>query len=324
MKLLKMMTLLLVVLAASPLSFAAEKVRVGAPKFGTVNWELSTIKRYQLDTDNGIDLEIVPFASGSAAKVAFQGGAVDIFVSDYLWVSRQRTEGKDVTIAPYSSSVGALMVPPDSDIRSLSDLGGKNIGIAGGPLDKGWLILRTLSRSRHGADPAQSASPQYGAPPLINKKLEQGELDAALSFWRWCARLEAQGYRRVMPVEEAARELGVTRRVPLLGYVFAESWVTKKPQAIAGFLRASRQAKAILRNDDAAWENLRELTRAKDEATFITFRKRFREGIPTSFGDADIAAAAELYAILANIGGKKLVGDSAVLAAGTFWSGALF
>jgi len=57
-------------------------VKVGVLKFGTVNWELKALKNAGFDHANGIDLDIVPFAGGDATKIALQGGAVDIIVSD--------------------------------------------------------------------------------------------------------------------------------------------------------------------------------------------------------------------------------------------------
>ena len=50
--------------------FAADRpaVRVGVLKFGTVNWELDTIKTHKLDEAEGIDLQIVDLASNQATR----------------------------------------------------------------------------------------------------------------------------------------------------------------------------------------------------------------------------------------------------------------
>ena len=120
-------------------ALAGEPVRVGVLKFGTVNWEIDTIRHYELDKANGIELDVVPLAGNEATRIALLSGAVDIIVSDWLFVSRQRAEGMPLAFVPYSTSVGAIMVPPGSDITTLADLKGKTIGVAGGPLDKSWL-----------------------------------------------------------------------------------------------------------------------------------------------------------------------------------------
>ena len=75
-------------------------LRASVLKFGTVNWELDTIKHHGLDTANGFTLDVTGVANGSAAKVAFQGGETDVIVSDWLWVARQRAAGKDYVFIP--------------------------------------------------------------------------------------------------------------------------------------------------------------------------------------------------------------------------------
>src|SRR3546814_10760342 len=125
-----------VVLAALSGTAAAEPIRVAVLKFGTVNWELSTIQRHGLDERHGFTLDILELASNQATTVALQAGEVDMIASDWLWVSRQRAEGRPYTFVPFSSAVGSLMVPADSPIRSLADLKGKKIAIAGGQIGR--------------------------------------------------------------------------------------------------------------------------------------------------------------------------------------------
>ncbi|MEJ2592866.1 MAG: ABC transporter substrate-binding protein [Candidatus Thiodiazotropha sp.] len=139
-------------------------LRIGVLKFGTVNWGLDVIHEHGLDKAEGIKMEIVPLASKSATHVAIQGGAVDMIVTDWLWVSRQRGDGRDYTFVPASHLVGAVMVNPDAGIKTLADLEGKRIGVAGGPVDKSWLLLRAYGREKLGVDLAKAAQPSYAAP----------------------------------------------------------------------------------------------------------------------------------------------------------------
>ena len=118
----------------------AEPVKVGVLKFGTVNWELKSMKHAEYDLRNGVDVEIVPYAGGDATRIALQGGEVDVIVADWLWVSRQRSDGQKLTFVPYSSSVGAIMVGADSGIDSLEGLKGCLLYTSPSPRDA------TLSR----------------------------------------------------------------------------------------------------------------------------------------------------------------------------------
>lgn len=298
---------------------AEETIRVGVLKFGTVNWELTTIKRHGLDEKHGFNLEVLALAGDQATKVALQSGEVDMIVSDWLWVSRQRSEGKPYTFVPFSASLGALMVPADSDIHSLADLKGKKIAVAGGPLDKSWLLLRGLAEREHGFDLDAENEAVFGAPPLLAKKAEQGEVDAVLNYWHYSARLEAKGFRRVIGANDAAMALGAKGPISAIGYVFDEPWANEHTAAVRGFVEASRDAKELLRTSDAEWESLREMTGAKDDATLIALRDRFREGIPSRPLSEEMADTAEVYNFLAELGGDKLVGKSKTMAPGTFW-----
>lgn len=295
-------------------------LKVGVLKFGTVSWELDVIKAHGLDAKEGFTLEVVPYGANDAADVALMGGAVDAIVEDWLFVSRQRHDGVPLTFIPYSSSVGAVMVKGDSPIAAAADLKGKKIGVAGGSLDKGWLMLQAYAKQAAGIDLTKEAEPVYGAPPLLTEKLKSGELDATLNYWHFGARLEAQGYRRLIGIGEVQEALGVPAAVPQLGYVFHEPWADEHADLVLAFARASRAAKQLMLTDDAEWQRLMPLTRAENEAELDAFMRRYREGIVEHWGPEQQAQAAKLYLVLAQLGGEKLVGSGQELAPGTFWT----
>ncbi len=296
------------------------ELRIGVLKFGTVNWELDVIRRHGLDRREGVSITVVELANKQATAVALQGKAVDVIVSDWIWVARQRAMGTDYTFATHSMAVGGLIVRPDADIRTLADLSGKQIGVAGGPVDKSWLLLRAYSRKTLGRDLAKTVEPVFAAPPLLNQLILKGEYPAVLTFWHYGARLKAAGMHQLIGISDVLRGLGIEERVPILGWVFSESWAARHREAISGFLRASDAAKEILAKSDAEWRTLRALTKAENDATLIALRDTYRQGIPGRFGAAETAAARKVFGILAEYGGSDLVGDARVLPPGTFWT----
>jgi NitT/TauT family transport system substrate-binding protein len=304
--------------AATVAALADEAVlRLATQLSGTVNWEIDTIKHNGFDTANGLKLEVVDVAAGPAAQVAFQGGEVDAIVSDWLWVAIQRAAGQDFVFIPYSKAVGALMVPGDSAAASIADLKGGKIGIAGGPVDKSWLILRAYAKQAHGLDIAAESEQVFGAPPLIFKAALDKEVDGAVNFWHFGAKMQAAGMKPLITVADAAAKLGLDPETPLLGYVVRGELVREHPEVVDGLMKASRAAKDLLASEDAAWERLKPLMKTENDAQFDALKAGFRAGIPAA-GPVSKEAAEKMFALMAELGGAELLGDVKALPEGVF------
>jgi len=300
-------------------SFAEMPIlRAAMQKTGTVNWELDTIKNNGLDTQNGFQLDVLDVAAGPAGQIAFQGGEADVIVSDWLWVARQRAAGNDYIFIPYSKAVGGVVVKNDSPVQTLRDFVGKKIGIAGGPLDKSWLILRAYAQQEYGIDLKAETEQVFGAPPLIFKTALAGETDGAINFWHFMAKMEAAGMRNVMSVADAAQALGLDPETPLLGYVMRGDMLKTHPELVTGLANASRAAKDILAINDAEWDKLRDRMNASSDAQFVALIDGFRAGIPTTT-TVDYDAANRLLGVMAELGGKELVGDLTSVPEGMFF-----
>ena len=304
----RILAIFLLLVTAVPAQ-SADTLRVGLQSTGTFAWVLDVIRRHGLAQRAGLDIRVTEFASPDAGKLALNSGSVDVAISDWLWVARERALGSKLLFYPYSSAVGAVMVKADSRIKALSDLRGRVLAVAGGPLDKSWLIVRAAALKR-GIDLKRESTLQYGAPPLMFQKTEQGEADANLNFWNFCARLEASGFRSLLDVREAERELGADEPIAMIGYVFPEAFASTHRGAIDRFLEVAKAANDILVSSDSEWDALRPLIKAGDEATFRALRDRTRAGMPRRSLDSEIADAGKLFKTLAELGGSELVGPA--------------
>jgi NitT/TauT family transport system substrate-binding protein len=309
-----------VILAVAPSRAwcGAETIRLVAQKTGTFAWELAVIRAHGLDKKANLAIEVLELASPEAGKIALRAGNADIMVSDWLFVSRERALGAKLTFYPYSSALGAVMVPASSPIRTLADLRGHKLAIAGGPIDKSWLLLQA-SLKQDGIDLKSEATIAYGAPPLLAAKTLDGEMDATLNYWNFCAALEAKGFRRLVGMEDILPKLGAKGRIAMVGYVFDEAWSNANKDTVARFIAMTRAAKEILSTSDAEWETIAPLTGASDPATLHAYRDRYREGIPRRSIADEEADARILYRVLAGIGGRELVGPAQELDPGTFY-----
>ncbi len=296
-------------------------LRVGVLEFGTVSWEIDTVQRLGLARKHGIRLDVVPLASKNALKVALLSGEVDVVVSDWLWVASLRAHGRDYQFVPYSKAVGAVIVNPAAGIGSLVDLEGKKVGVAGGPVDKSWLIARAYAREKYGMNLKSSATPQFAAPPLINHLVLDGRLPAAINYWQYNARLVAQGMQRLITVEQMLKGLGIDTEPPLLGWVFSQRWAKTHPGALRDFVAATYDAKHVLASSDAAWQPLRDKIKPGNDAVFAAIRQGYREGIVHHFGAPEIRAAGQLFQVIARESNGGLTGGARELPPGVFWAG---
>lgn len=298
------------------------RLRGAVLEIGTVNWELTTIRNREFDKAEGYELAITPFADNGATRIALEGGEADFAVADWVWVVAQNAAGKDYVFLPYSRAVGGLVVAGDSPIKALPDLAGKKVGIAGGPVDKSWLILQAYALKEHGFDLKANTEQVFGAPPIIMKAGLSGDNEGTINFWHFLAKMRAAGMRELISVEKAAGGLGLDPDVPLLGYVFKREFAEANPDIVMGFARSSWAAKELLRADDAAWEEIREMMNAANDEQYEELKTLWRAGIPIK-GPVNEKSAADMFDLMRELGGEKLVGKATNLPEGIFldyWS----
>jgi NitT/TauT family transport system substrate-binding protein len=283
-----------------------------------LSWLLDVIAKHGLDQKQGLRIQPLELAATPAAQLALQAGRVDLIVSDWLWVSRQRAEGGDLTFTPFSSAIGSLIVPSASPIRDVTGLAGQRLGIAGSAIDKSWLVLRLYARTNFELDLDARVHKSFGAPPLLSEELAADRLDAVLTYWPFAAKLEARGMRPLLSIGDALAALGIAGDLPLTGFVVSARWATDNQVALDRFLETNQAANAILADSDAEWERIAPLTGAADTAELVKLRDAYRQGVPRHWGAAERESASRLYRLLAEVGGTTLVGSSPDLAPGTF------
>lgn len=211
------------------------------------------------------------------------------------------------------------MVPGNSSIKALTDLKGKKLGIAGGPLDKNWLLLQALAK-QEGFDLNASVEKVFGAPPLINEQLKLGRIDAALNYWHFGAKLEAQGYRQLIDGSDILKGLGIQQSVPVLGYVFKQSWADGHKAVLNAFFDATTKAKQLICTSESVWKKVLPLTETEDAGAQAKLRQRYCVGEVNQWGETEQQAAGRIYGLLKQVSDNQLTGKSEHIQPGTFWS----
>ncbi len=297
----------------------SKDIRLAVLKFGSVNWELNVIKHHKIDKANNLNIKIIPLTNKDATSIALMSNEADVIVTDWIWVNKQRARGKDFTFIPYSTSAGSLMVKKSSNTTNIMELKDLRVGIAGSSIDKSWLLLRAYGMKTYGIDFKNYFKPSYAAPPLINGLIKNNELDASFNYWNYTARLKANNYREILNFNEVLIALNIEENLPLIGYVFRESFANSNAELIKKFIESSKKAKQILLESNDEWLRIVEFTGAKNIKTLEALRDSFRQGIPQTDIKSIEKSLKKTYRILADIGGKKLVGKSLDLDEGTLW-----
>jgi len=283
-------------------------LKVGTVKFGSVNWLIETIRAEGIDKALGLDLAMVELSNNQAGPISLLSGGSDVIVSDWTWALRQRGHGEALKFAPYSSTLGGVIVPANSPIKSVAGLAGHRLGVAGSGIDKSWLLLQAYARKKLGFDIASKVTIQFGSAPLLAEQVRDGKLDATLNFWTQNVRLEALGFRQVIGMKDVMSELAIDPIPAFVGFVWKEATQAARGPQIANLLKAADQANAILAKSDTAWTRLKPLMKAQSDTEANALRAAYVSGIAAPWRDADMKSAEKIMGLLIEAGDTEFIG----------------
>ena len=214
------------------------------------------------------------------------------------------------------------MVPADSPIAALKDLKASASASPAAPSTR----TGCCSRPRPGTPPASTSRRRptvaFGAPPLLALKLEQGELDAGLLYWTYCARLEPKGFRRLIGADDIMRAFGATGSIALIGYLLDDATVTGGPRPSTGFARASQGRQGLLATDPRRLGGgaAADVGRGRGDLPGAEARLPRRHPAPAPRHGAQRRRDASTR-VLARLGGERLVGAGATLPPRLYFDG---
>lgn len=297
---------LLLLTPSTGMSQQRPQLALSVLQFGTAHWELDHIQRQGLDVEAGYDLHVRLVANLSASRLAVSAGDVNGAVADLMW-AQARYEGDDPYLyLPFSSQIGDILVANDSPIESIADFRGKRIGVAGGPDSKGWILLKRVAADG-GVNLETEATVKYGAPPLLSEALRRDQVDVLVTYWHFAAKLRGTGAARTaLQMADLLDQLGLDRDLPVLGYVFRQSWVKDNPALLERFARSLVRAKAQLAQTPAHWEAIRPLMRAEDDGAFAALRTGFVAGTPAPLDSQRIADLQRLLTLTGTSGDEVM------------------
>jgi NitT/TauT family transport system substrate-binding protein len=192
---------------------------------------------------NGLDVVLktpnLPFSSLPATL----GKQFDIVVGSQPDLLRAATSGLDVAaIAGIqrddpADPGAALIVPPNSTIKSIKDIGGKTVG-APSTVGNNWTTLLCWAK-KNGIDPASIRGVQ-AATPTIPDLLKAHRFDAALIFQPLMGPLLKEGY---VNVGDSYKQCFGGRELTAV-WIAAGSWARSHQDVVSRFLTGLKQATA--------------------------------------------------------------------------------
>lgn len=242
-------------LLALPAS-AQDAVRVGWIPTTTVQAQIAhTLDKTDIMSRNGLRGTLSLFNSSPAVNEALVSGAIDMgFVSDFAAITIMAAGAPVVAVGHQSLFRGAIMVAPDSPVRTTADLRGKNVhGLFGVTVYQSALDMTR----RAGLTPGRDVQFTNMGFTELADALRARRIEAFFTWDPWIAFFEKQGMGRVVEQDMA----------PTMVIMAREAFVRDRPDVVARFLRAHSEALHYAARNKAqtnAWFRLPEAARQID------------------------------------------------------------
>lgn len=199
----------------------------------------------------GAKFEWQEFQSGPLVNEAVAAGEADLgFMADLPAIIAKST-GQPIEVisnVAYGEKGLAVLVKPDSDIKSVADLKGKKVAYATGSYAQHLLAL-LLSNEGLTLDDVESINLAAGDQPAA---LASGEVDALVIWEQYISKLTSEGAATVL-----ADGTGV-KKGNMITYAVSD-YAKANPEVIKAYIKALNRANELLNSDpDAAAEAVAE------------------------------------------------------------------
>lgn len=230
---------LLAVGLASPLTQAAEKLKIGYNNWvGSAGVFVAQEKGFFKEA--GLDVEFVPFKGPSDAIPPLVAGHIDLALTtaDNVVLANARSGADLKIIFATDTSNGADAVVSKKSLGSLADLKGKTVAVTQGEVNE-LLLLKGLEKA--GMKPGDIKSLNMD-PDSAGAAFIAGKVDAAVTWEPWISQAVASGGKVVFSSSQIPNLiLDVVTVTP--------ATIKAKPKAIAAFLAAVNKGTAFVRSN---------------------------------------------------------------------------
>jgi len=267
--------------SSSAASSGNTELRLDVVSTGTQAIPAYIMQKYNLAEKYGINLSIHNNSGAWGSEwTAIKTGEVDAIITAWTYVQMNYRDFKTKSVAPMFGWGNSVIAPVDSNIKSLEDLRGIKLGVyQTTALD--WVLLNAAADKKYGFDLSKENEISEAAAGLLGGMLEQGNIDAALSYADTNVILSASGkYKTLFSSEDVLDILGLSQETPFLFYTFSEDYYKAHPETVASFVKMYEEVYNILMSDDAVWADIaKDCFGVNDEAAVPILRDTLRSCI---------------------------------------------
>lgn len=223
--------ILFVLLSFSPLSMAAEKIRIGYSSISGAYIGLWVAHDAGLFLKEGLDDELILIPSGSQLAQVTVAGEVDVGSLNGSSTMAAALKGADIKIIGNSVNKMIFSIYAKPEIKSVEGLKGKKIGVSrfGSSTD----ISARYALRKHNIDPQKDVTIlQMGAMSSIMGGLQGGSIDAGLVSPPTQFLVEKLGFREIVSITD------MDLAFPNPSLVAQGDILRSKPDVIDRFMRA--------------------------------------------------------------------------------------
>ncbi|WP_067823115.1 ABC transporter substrate-binding protein [Actinomadura kijaniata] len=192
----------------------------------------------------GLTVKTKIIAGGQVAIPQLKGGQLDVSFTNYvsLFSAAAKNDFKPRIVAEAFQSgpkTHVLLVPKDSDIRSVKDLANKKIGV-NTKRNVSTLLVRAAAKP-NGVELDEDKNFVEIPPPQMELALKNKSVDAVQAIEPFGTQMQSSIGARVLTDLSS----GPTADFPIAGYASTDQFATKNPKTVAAFQRAMAKAQAM-------------------------------------------------------------------------------
>jgi len=243
--------------AAETVDISSVPLRIDVVSTGTQAIPPYVIQKMDLASKYGIDLQIHDNSGAWGSEwTAMKTDEVDCIITAWTYSVMNYRDKETVCVAPMFAWGNSMITNVNSGIKTLADIKNINLGVyQTTALD--WVLMCAAAEKEYGFSPANECEISEAAASLLGGMLQQGNIDAALSYADTNVILGAEAdYEVIFSMKDCLDTLGLNAETPFLFYTFSKEYYEAHPEVVEAFVEMYKEAYDILMTDDDIWADI--------------------------------------------------------------------